>query len=219
MYLGSAKEVPMDCHESNLFAGRRSFLKAVLPGGALLCLGGRCLIGYPQTQDKPATASPRHKFLGDSGLSFADVFKTAYADYLPLWRGIEKDMGSEKFVAMLKRVIDEVAGRESAESAKKLGKNDLAAFSQDLKQPSRFWQNVLTFQIVEDTPRAFEVKVTECLWAKTYRGANAADLGYVLSCYGDYASAKGFNPKMRMIRTKTLMQGDDHCNHRWVIEA
>jgi len=205
--------------ESRLITGRRSFIKAALPGGALLCLGGRCLLGYAQAQDKPATVSPRHKFLGDSGLSFAEVFNTAYANDLSLWRGIEKDMGSEKFVAMLKRVIDEVAGRESAESAKKLGKNDLAAFSRDLKQPSRFWQNVLTFQIVEDTPRAFEVKVTECLWAKTYREANAADLGYLLSCYGDYASAKGFNPKMRMIRTKTLMQGNEYCNHRWVIEA
>ena len=28
-----------------------------------------------------------------------------------------------------------------------------------------------------------------------------------------------FNPKMRMIRTKTLMQGDDCCNNRYIIEA
>jgi hypothetical protein len=49
--------------------------------------------------------------------------------------------------------------------------------------------------------------------------ANAGDLGYILSCYGDYASAEGFNPKMRMIRTKTLMQGSDCCNHRYVIEG
>jgi hypothetical protein len=106
-----------------------------------------------------------------------------------------------------------------AEIAKKLPKNDLVAFTQDLRQPNRFWQNVLTFQIIEDTPRAFEVKVTECLWAKTFRDAKAADLGYVLSCYGDFAAAEGFNPKMHMIRTKTLMQGNDCCNHRFVIEA
>jgi len=209
----------MNNHVSGLFSGRRAFLKATLPGGALLCLGGRCLIGCAQAQDKPVTPSPKHKFQGDAGLSFAEVFKTAYADYLPIWRGIEKEMGSEKFVAMMKRVIDEVAGRESAEHAKKLGKNDLAAYIQEMKQPGSFWQNVLTFQIVEDTPKAFEVKITECLWAKTYRDANAADLGYLLSCYGDYASAKGFNPKMRMIRTKTLMQGDAFCNHRYVIEG
>ena len=210
----------MNNRGSGPFSGRRAFLRAALPGGALLCLGGgRCLIGCAQAQDKPVTPSPQHKFQGDAGLSFAEVFSTAYANNLPLWRGIEKDMGSEKFVAMLKRVIDEVGERESAEFAKKRGKNDLAAYVQDMKKPGRFWSNVLTFQIVEDTPKAFEVKITECLWAKTYRDANAADLGYILSCYGDYASARGFNPKMRMIRTKTLMQGDAFCNHRYVIEG
>jgi hypothetical protein len=201
------------------FSARRAFLKTVLPGGALLCLGGRCLIGYPQAQEKPKVAAKKHKFLEDSGMSFAEVFNSAYANYVPIWRGIEKEMGSEKFVAMLKRVIDEEAGREMVELAKKLGKNDLAAYTEILRKPNRFWQNVLTFQIVEDTPQAFELKVTECLWAKTYRDAKAGDLGYILGCYGDFAAAKAFNPKMRMIRTKTLMQGDDFCNHRYVIEA
>jgi hypothetical protein len=56
-------------------------------------------------------------------------------------------------------------------------------------------------------------------WQSPLRHTNAADLGYLLSCYGDYAAASGFNPKMRMIRTKTLMQGDAFCNHRYVIEG
>ena len=200
-------------------SGRRAFLKAALPGGALMCLGGRCLIGSPRTQDKSGSAGPKHKFLEDSGMSFAEVYRTAYADNLPLWRGLEHEIGSEKFFAMLKRVVDEAAARESAEYARKLGKNDLAAYIEDMKHADRFWQHVLTSQVVEDTPRAFEVRITECLWAKTYRDAKAADLGYVLSCYGDFAAARGFNPKMRLIRSKTLMQGDAFCNHRYVVEG
>ncbi len=200
-------------------SGRRVFLRTALPGGALLCLGGRCLFGFAQAQDKPQTPTPRNKFLNDSGMSFAEVWRGTYAEYIPIWRGIEKEMGNEKFAAMMKRVIDEVAEKQSTEQARKLGKNDLAAYVEDMKKPNPFWQSVLTFQIVEDMPKAFEVKITECLWAKTFRDANAADLGYLLSCYGDYASARGFNPKMRMIRTKTLMQGDAYCNHRYVIEG
>ncbi|HVP90140.1 MAG TPA: L-2-amino-thiazoline-4-carboxylic acid hydrolase [Terriglobales bacterium] len=209
----------MSEHVSSPFSGRRAFLRVVLPGGALLCLGGRCLIGSPRAQEKPATAGPKHKFFSDSGLTFAEVFRTAYGNNLPIWRGLEKELGKEKFVALMKRVIDEEVLKESAETAKRLGRNDLAAYVQDLKKPDRFWSNALTFEIVEDTPKAFEVKITECLWAKTYRDAKAADLGYLLSCYGDYASASGFNPKMRMIRTKTLMQGDPFCNHRYVVEG
>jgi hypothetical protein len=201
------------------FSGRRAFLRVALPGGALLCLGGRCLIGSFQAQEKPATAGPKHKFLTDSGMTFADVFRFAHLGRLAFWRGLEKELGKDKFFALMKRVIDEAVLQESAEYAKTSGKNDLAAYVADLKKPDRLWSNVLTFNIVEDTPTAFEIRVTECLWAKTYRDANAGDLGYLLSCYGDFASTKGFNPKMHMIRTKTLMQGDAFCNHRYVIEG
>ncbi len=201
-------------------SGRRDFLRAVLPGGALLCLGGgRCLIGCAQAQDKPATPGPKHKFQQDAGLSVAQVFSFAYVPQIGVLRGIEKEMGSEKFASLLKRIIDEDTEKGFAEFAKKAGRNDLAAFTGRFRQKGGMFDKTLTFEIVEDTPKAFEVKVTECLWAKTYRDANAGDLGYLLSCYGDYASARGFNPKMRMIRTKTLMQGDAFCNHRYVIEG
>lgn len=209
----------MDRYASRVVSGRRAFLRSALPGAALACLGGRCLLRASQSQETPKTAGQKHKFLEDSGMSFADVFKMAYADQVPLWRGLEREMGSEKFVALLKGVIDEYAKEQSAAYAKKLGKNDLAAYTQDMRQLNPFWQHALTFQVVEDTPKAFEIKVTECIWAKTFREANAADLGYVLSCYGDFAAAQGFNPKMRMSRTKTLMQGEDSCNHRYILEG
>jgi hypothetical protein len=31
--------------------------------------------------------------------------------------------------------------------------------------------------------------------------------------------ARGLNPKLKLIRTKTLMQGDDGCSLRYVMEA
>jgi hypothetical protein len=209
----------MDNSESKLFSGRRSFLKAVLPGGALMCLGGGCLLRAFQAEEKTKAAGQKHKFLQDSGMSFTEAFIVAYAAPIPIWRGLEAEIGREKLHEMMKRVIDQTARQQMAEFAKKAGKNDLATFTQDFRKPDSIYQKLLTFQIIEDTPRAVEAKVTECLWAKTYRDLNAGDLGYILSCDADYASAEGFNPKMRMIRTKTLMQGDDCCNHRYVIEA
>jgi hypothetical protein len=76
----------------------------------------------------------------------------------------------------------------------------------------------ITFEVVERTDRVWEIKVTECLMAKTFREAGAADIGYAVQCSGDPALCRGFNPKIRQLRTKTLMQGDDCCNHRWVWE-
>ena len=38
-------------------------------------------------------------------------------------------------------------------------------------------------------------------------------------CYPDYAIARGRNPKLKLIRTKTLMQGDECCRLRYVKET
>jgi hypothetical protein len=48
---------------------------------------------------------------------------------------------------------------------------------------------------------------------------NAADIGFATVCFTDYATAAAFNPKLKMIRSKTLMQGHDCCNHRYVMEG
>jgi hypothetical protein len=77
----------------------------------------------------------------------------------------------------------------------------------------------LTFTIIEDTDKAIEQKITECLYAKTFRDADAADIGYAYCCYADFPAAQAYNPKLRLIRTKTLMQGHDCCNHRYVWEG
>lgn len=78
------------------------------------------------------------------------------------------------------------------------------------------YESTLTKEIVEDTEKAFELKVTECIWADTFLRAKAGDIGYAWVCWGDYSWAEGFNPKVKMIRDKTLMQGHDCCNHRYV---
>jgi hypothetical protein len=209
----------MNSLEPRPLSGRRSFLKIAVSGGALLCLGGPCLLRASQSEEKAKAPGQKHKFLADSGWSFAETFLVAYAAPLTIWRGLEKEIGREKLHEMMKRIIDQPEAQQSAGSAKKAGMNDLAAYTQNFRKPDSLFQNVLTFQVIEDTPQAFEIKVTECLWAKTYRDLYAGDLGYILSCYADFTSAKKFNPKMRMIRTKTLMQGDDCCNNRYVIEG
>jgi len=74
----------------------------------------------------------------------------------------------------------------------------------------------LTFTVAEDTDKVHELRVTECLWAQTFIAAKAGDLGYAGVCFGDYAFAKAFNPSVEMVRDKTLMQGHDGCNHRYL---
>jgi len=151
-------------------------------------------------------------------MTFQDVFDFAYKDLIPVLQGLARELGEERFFETLKKVVYDTSLKAGQDSARLLPCNDFAAFNASMREPSRFARHILTVEIVEDTPRAVEVKVTECLWAKIFREMGAEDLGYRLICYRDYADCQGFNPQITLIRSKTLMQGDDYCNHRFVWE-
>jgi hypothetical protein len=208
-------------NRNSLFVpGRRHFLLNILPAGTLFCLGCSNILAMANRQEKQKPAEKKHKFLEDSGMSFQEVFEFAYRGHIELMQFLAEKIGKDNFIEMLKREAEEWAKRRAQQELKTLPANDFATFRAGFREkPNRFWEHVITSAIVEDTDRAIETKVTECLWAKTYREAKAADLGYYLSCYPDFPSATAYNPKLKLIRTKTLMQGDDYCNHRWVWEG
>jgi hypothetical protein len=166
-----------------------------------------------------ASSTKQHKFEEDSQMSFERVFKFVYGGvFIPTMLGMAEELGREKLVEMLKDVASRQWAKQIAEDTKNLKKRDLDVFVSSSRDPDYFWSHVLSKSIVEDTKNAFEMKITECLWAKIFREANAGDIGYAGVCYPDYAAATVFNPKIKMIRTKTLMQGDGFCNHRYVYD-
>jgi hypothetical protein len=73
--------------------------------------------------------------------------------------------------------------------------------------------------ITEESDTVIASRITECLYAKTFRDLGAPDIGYAWACHGDFAYDQAFNPKLRLIRDKTLMNGDDYCNPRRVWEG
>lgn len=162
-----------------------------------------------------AESTVRHKFLEDSGMTFQQVFDFAFRRLVPVLQGLAKEFGEDNFLEALRKVAAECAFRAGQDVARRLPSNDFEAFK-PTGEPRHFTKHVLTFEVVEDTPQAFEVRITECLWAKTFRDMGAAEIGYSLICHRDYADCQGFNPRITLIRSKTLMQGDDCCNHRFV---
>ncbi|MFW9800501.1 MAG: L-2-amino-thiazoline-4-carboxylic acid hydrolase, partial [Candidatus Thorarchaeota archaeon] len=43
----------------------------------------------------------------------------------------------------------------------------------------------------------------------------AEDLGKIMLCEGDHPFIKTMNPNLKLERTKTLMEGNEQCNHRF----
>jgi hypothetical protein len=215
-----ARKDRMLTRNPNTVRDRRNFCATVLSMGALGCLACTRKPATPVVSKAESLSPTKHKFQEDSKMPFENAFNFAYAgSFVPILLGLAEEVGREKLVGMLKDVASREWGKHVATLAKTVPMNDLDTFVSNVKKPDHFWSHVLTSTIVEDSKNAFELNITECLWAKTFREANAADIGYACICHPDYAAATAFNPRIRMIRTKTLMQGDDCCNHRYVYDG
>lgn len=131
----------------------------------------------------------------------------------------------EQRARLFKKLIDKF-GPEVLEVAKQdLIDANTAQFSQ-MDLPRRdlqavidlLWATVgddLDYTIEEQTPEHMCMKVTRCMWADEMRKLDAGDIGYVFSCCWDYGFCQGLNPAIQFTRTKTLMQGDDCCDHTY----
>jgi hypothetical protein len=207
---------------SHLASSRRKFLLNILPAGTLFCLGCGDLSAWTAGQDTQKTGKKKHKFLEDSGWSFQDVFDFAFkAFYIPTLKSLAQDIKNTDLIEALKNIADRESKIDGKEYAEKLQKNDFATFAASRKEShvDPFGSHVFDVTYIEDSGKALEYKITACLFAKTFRDAEASDIGYAYLCHGDYGFAEGFNPKIRLIRPKTLMQGNDYCHFRWVWEG
>lgn len=63
--------------------------------------------------------------------------------------------------------------------------------------------------------RAFAVDVKRCAYAEFYKALGEPELGFLMICTADVATAEGFGPDIRLTRTQTIMQGADHCDFRY----
>jgi hypothetical protein len=201
--------------KTKLLPDRRRFLGTVLPAGCLSCLGLACRHSAHAVDQKPASPIATHKFEEDSHWSFAEGFGRIYKNMLETLDDVAEEIGREKLIGILKTKAEQHA-RENGQKVANSEGADFHAFTDWTRKQDRFWQHVLTFKVVEDTPQAFEIKVTECLWAETFRGKKGEDIGYASICHPDFAFAEGYSTKLQMVRSKSLMQGDAFCNHRWI---
>ena len=126
-------------------------------------------------------------------------------------------IGEEKFIAMLRDTTSELARKGMAR--RNVPKRGLATFTAGMRKMPPLYRHALVAEIPEDTPQVFEYRVSRCLWAKTFREEDAGALGYAMVCSPDLAVASAFSPNLKLTRTKTLMQGHEHCHFRYTMES
>jgi hypothetical protein len=132
-----------------------------------------------------------------------------------LLEGFAKEFGLEKTLAVAKEIICKDAVLSGQILAEKYSGNSL---NELLRIVEEVWatdgtMEIANLQLSEDS---LKFDVTRCGYAEMYERLGVKELGTLLSCCRDFAFMDGFNPEIELLRTKTIMDGDDICDFCYV---
>jgi len=194
----------------------------IFPAGATACMGCASLaLCVQKSTDQTALESSSPGPNANADMTWEQAFRFRYKGYIHLMKRLSSLIGNDQFPALLRGASSEAASEAPVKVKPEPGKdmeNFIRYFLNDL-MPAPIYRAALTWDIVEKSSTALEFRFSQCLWASTFRAEDASEIGYATVCYGDYAYTKAISPSIKLIRTKTLMQGDDCCNHRFVVES
>ena len=78
--------------------------------------------------------------------------------------------------------------------------------------------DALTVQVKEQTDTRYVYDVTRCRYAEMYREIGLGEIGHLLSCQRDGTFCEGYDKRLKLTRTQTLMQGASHCDFHYTYE-
>ena len=117
-----------------------------------------------------------------------------------------------------KKTIAEAVRSSSIEQAKEFaakvgGKTSMQTFI----DRQALWKigNAIEMEVKEQTEKSYVFNVTRCRYAEMYRDMGLDEIGHLLSCQRDATFCEGYDPRLRLTRTQTIMQGASHCDFRY----
>ncbi len=124
-------------------------------------------------------------------------------------------------VAEARRVVAESVRRSAiaqgqAMAAAQGGAPGLKGF-EDI-QPLWTRGGTLEVRVLEKGDKVFAFDVTRCLYAEMYKAMGLAEIGPLLSCQRDGSFCEGYDARIKLRRTRTIMQGASLCDFRYESE-
>jgi hypothetical protein len=135
----------------------------------------------------------------------------------PVLRTFSDELGEER----VKEILVRVHMAAAREYGRDLARNQGSAAIADLARESENWsvEGALEEEVIEQTEKTFFLNVTRCRYAEEYEKMGLRDWGVALSCCRDIGFIEGFNPKMKLVRTQTVMEGAPYCDFRYCLEG
>ena len=135
----------------------------------------------------------------------------------PIYDEMAARLGVEAARTILGAAIEKAAiaqGRTFAEAADgRLGIDGFAAIQ-------KHWtaNGALEIETIEQTGERLDFNVTRCRYSEMYREMGLGEIGHLLSCNRDGTFCQGFDPRITLERTQTIMGGASHCDFRYRLD-
>ena len=123
-------------------------------------------------------------------------------------------------VEVAQKTIADAVRASSIEQAKEFaakvgGKTSIQTFV----DRQSLWKlgGAMEMDVKEQTETTYVFNVTRCKYAEMYREIGLGEIGHLLSCQRDATFCEGYDKRMRLKRTQTIMQGASHCDFQYTM--
>jgi hypothetical protein len=72
--------------------------------------------------------------------------------------------------------------------------------------------------VIEQSDTKYRFNVTRCKYSEMYREMGLGEIGHLLSCQRDGTFCEGYDTRLKLKRTQTIMQGASHCDFDYTYE-
>jgi hypothetical protein len=145
-------------------------------------------------------------------------------------RRIEAELLKEVYATLVERCGREEAKQIISESVRRSSITQAAQFAAQAESGTSLqsfidiqsnWtaENALEIEPVYQDESRFDFNVTRCRYAEMYKTMGLGEIGGLLSCNRDGSFCEGYDPRLNMTRTQTIMEGARHCDFRYRYES
>lgn len=132
----------------------------------------------------------------------------------PIYEILKRDFGTQRAQAVIAEAIREAAidsGRQFAE------REPDGPSIRSFVALQVLWEkdDALDIDILRSDDTHYDYDVKRCRYAEMYHEMGLGEIGHLLSCARDSVFIEGYDPRVTLERTTTLMQGGPRCDFRY----
>jgi L-2-amino-thiazoline-4-carboxylic acid hydrolase len=132
----------------------------------------------------------------------------------PIYEILKRDFGTDKAQAVIAEAI-RGAAIEAGQHFAAQEPNGTSVASFVALQVLWEKDDALDVQVQAADDQRYDYDVHRCSYAEMYHAMGLGEIGHLLRCARDSYFIDGYDPRIQLTRTGTIMQGATHCDFRY----